>query len=143
MLGKLIDELTSRGIVRKKWSRRDVFRVFDSLELELVAQGIPPSLVDSLKEEVARELDGTETKGDPKEIVRNAIKSAIRRLLPPQISLDDVVDVKDLYKVVFFGFNGVGKSLSIVKMAKYLQGKGKRVLVVSADTYRAAAGDQL
>jgi len=143
VLGRLVDELTSRGIVRKKWSKKDVFRVFDSLELELVAQGIPPSLVDSLREEVAKKLDGVETKGDPKEIVRNAIKSAIRGLLPPQMRLDDVIGAKGLYKVVFFGFNGVGKSLSIVKMAKYLQSKGKRVLVVSADTYRAAAGDQL
>ncbi len=143
MLGRLVDELTSKGIVRKKWSKKDVFRVFDSLELELVAQGIPPSLVDSLREEVAKKLDGVETKGDPKEIVRNAIKSAIRGLLPPQMRLDDVIGAKGLYKVVFFGFNGVGKSLSIVKMAKYLQSKGKRVLVISADTYRAAAGDQL
>ncbi len=143
MLGRLIDELTSRGLVKKRWSKREVYRVFDSLELELVAQGLPPALVDRLREEVAKRLDGVETKGDPGRVVREAIRSALKSLMPGSLKLEEIAGVEGPYKVVFFGFNGVGKSLSIVKMAKYLQDRGRRVLVISADTYRAAAGDQL
>ncbi len=143
MLGKLIDELTTKGIVKKKWTKKSVLKVFSSMELELVAQGVPPAIVDRLKESVSRKLDGIETKGNPKEIVRRAIRRAILEALPPKTSLDKIRPSELPYKVIFFGFNGVGKSLSIVKMARHLQKKGYRVLVVSADTYRAAAGDQL
>ena len=46
--------------------------------------------------------------------------------------------------VVFvIGVNGVGKTTSIGKMASLLKGQGKRVLLAAADTFRAAAGDQL
>lgn len=143
MLGKLIDELTSRGIVKKRWSRRYVIRVFDSMELDLVAQGIPPSLVDRLRDLVAERLDGVETKGNPREIVRGVLRDALAKSLPPPMELERIAKASGPQRIVFFGFNGVGKSLSIVKLAKYLQDRGRRVLVISADTYRAAAGDQL
>ncbi len=143
MLGKLIDELTTKGLVKKKWTKKSVLKIFSSMELELVVQGVPPAIVDRLKESVSRKLDGIETKGNPREIVRKAIRRAILEVLPPKMSLDQIRPSELPYKVVFFGFNGVGKSLSIVKMARYLQKKGYRILVVSADTYRAAAGDQL
>ncbi len=46
--------------------------------------------------------------------------------------------------VVFvIGVNGVGKTTSIGKMASLLKGQGRRVLLAAADTFRAAAGDQL
>ncbi len=46
--------------------------------------------------------------------------------------------------VVFFvGVNGVGKTTTIGKLAKYLQGEGKRVLLAAGDTFRAAAVEQL
>ena len=143
MLGRLVDELTARGLVKKKWTRKDVLKVFDSIELELAAQGVPPALIDRLRESVSKKLDGMETKGDPKRVVRRVLKEAIMEALPPTLSIKDLDIEEKPYKVIFFGFNGVGKSLSIVKMAKHLQNRGFRVLVVSADTYRAAAGDQL
>jgi len=46
-----------------------------------------------------------------------------------------------VYLVV--GVNGVGKTTSIGKLAYYLKGKGKRVVLGAADTFRAAAVDQL
>lgn len=143
MLGRLIDELTARGLVKKRWSRGDVIRVFDSIELDLIAQGVSPSLVYRLKDLVAERLNGVETKGDPREVVRGAVRDSLIESLPPAVGLDEVAKARGPYKIVFFGFNGVGKSLSIVKLARYLQVKGRRALVVSADTYRAAAGDQL
>lgn len=41
------------------------------------------------------------------------------------------------------GVNGVGKTTSIGKLASKLKGDGKKVLIAAADTFRAAAGDQL
>lgn len=45
--------------------------------------------------------------------------------------------------VMVIGVNGVGKTTSIGKLAAKLKGDGKKVLIAAADTFRAAAGDQL
>lgn len=45
--------------------------------------------------------------------------------------------------VFVIGVNGVGKTTSIGKMASILKSQGKKVLIAAADTFRAAAGEQL
>ena len=45
--------------------------------------------------------------------------------------------------IMFVGANGVGKTTTIAKMAHYFQGHGHRVMLVAADTFRAAAIEQL
>ena len=44
---------------------------------------------------------------------------------------------------LFIGVNGVGKTTTIGKLAAKMKGEGKRVLMAAADTFRAAAADQL
>ncbi len=50
---------------------------------------------------------------------------------------------KEQSVVMVIGVNGVGKTTSIGKLAAKLKGDGKKVLIAAADTFRAAAGDQL
>ena len=45
--------------------------------------------------------------------------------------------------VLVIGVNGVGKTTTIGKMAAYLRGEGKQILLAAADTFRAAAAEQL
>jgi fused signal recognition particle receptor len=45
--------------------------------------------------------------------------------------------------ILIVGVNGSGKTTTIGKLAHLLRGEGKRVMVVAADTFRAAAGEQL
>jgi fused signal recognition particle receptor len=45
--------------------------------------------------------------------------------------------------ILIIGVNGVGKTTSVGKLAAILKGQGKKVLIAAADTYRAAAGEQL
>ncbi|MBJ04836.1 MAG: signal recognition particle-docking protein FtsY [Flavobacteriales bacterium] len=47
------------------------------------------------------------------------------------------------YVILFVGVNGVGKTTTIAKLANYLKKKNKKVLIGAADTFRAAAIDQL
>ena len=44
---------------------------------------------------------------------------------------------------LFIGVNGVGKTTTIGKLSAKMKGEGKRVLMAAADTFRAAAADQL
>ncbi|MBE9541852.1 MAG: signal recognition particle-docking protein FtsY [Proteobacteria bacterium] len=48
-----------------------------------------------------------------------------------------------LHVVMFVGVNGVGKTTTIAKMAHYFQARGQKIMLVAADTFRAAAIEQL
>jgi fused signal recognition particle receptor len=53
-------------------------------------------------------------------------------------------DFEKKQSVIFIiGVNGVGKTTSVGKLAGILKGQGRKVLIAAADTFRAAAGEQL
>ena len=73
------------------------------------------------------------------------VKQALRGILIEKLNVGDtVLDLSTQPSVVLvIGVNGVGKTTSIGKIAHRLKGEGKRVLLCAADTFRAAAADQL
>jgi fused signal recognition particle receptor len=52
-------------------------------------------------------------------------------------------DIKKPHVIMVVGVNGAGKTTTIAKLANYYKNQNKKVLLVAADTYRAAAVDQL
>lgn len=73
------------------------------------------------------------------------VKDALRDILAEKLDVGDTalrVDTQPSV-VLIIGVNGVGKTTSIGKLAYWLQGQGKKVLLGAADTFRAAAGEQL
>ena len=75
----------------------------------------------------------------------DAVKQALRDILIEKLNVGDTaLDLSTKPSVVLvIGVNGVGKTTSIGKIAHRLKGEGKRVLLCAADTFRAAAADQL
>ena len=73
------------------------------------------------------------------------VKQALRDILIEKLNVGDTtLDLSTKPSVVLvIGVNGVGKTTSIGKLAHRLKGEGKRVLLCAADTFRAAAADQL
>ena len=73
------------------------------------------------------------------------VKAALRDVLADMIGGEDAaLDLSTQPSIVLFiGVNGVGKTTSIGKLAHQLKSEGKRVLLCAADTFRAAAADQL
>ena len=73
------------------------------------------------------------------------VRAALRDILVEEISVEDTsLDLSTQPSVVLFiGVNGVGKTTSIGKLGNQLKNEGKRVLFCAADTFRAAAADQL
>ena len=73
------------------------------------------------------------------------VKQALRDILIEKLNVGDTaLDLSTKPRVVLvIGVNGVGKTTSIGKIAHRLKGEGKRVLLCAADTFRAAAADQL
>jgi fused signal recognition particle receptor len=74
-----------------------------------------------------------------------ACKELVINIIRDQMSVDETAyDFEDKKTVVFvIGVNGVGKTTSIGKLAAQYKAKGKKVLMAAADTFRAAAIDQL
>jgi fused signal recognition particle receptor len=73
--------------------------------------------------------------------LQNALREELRALLPDSPPLNLGGRERDVVLVV--GVNGSGKTTSIAKMAHRWQRDGRRVLLAAADTYRAAAVEQL
>ena len=73
------------------------------------------------------------------------VKAALRDILVEMMDVGDTtLDTSTQPSVVLFiGVNGVGQTPSIGKLGNQLKSEGKRVLFCAADTFRAAAADQL
>ena len=91
-------------------------------------------VMDLLKEEIADMLTCSSTNGVPDdEYVETAFKDNSR-----------VFDFsKKPYVIMVVGVNGVGKTTTIGKIASQLKDSGKKVMIGAADTFRAAAVEQL
>jgi fused signal recognition particle receptor len=74
--------------------------------------------------------------------VREALKEELTRLLAEPIA-DTIDEPRMLTVVLIVGVNGSGKTTSIAKLARYYKRRGRRVVLAAADTFRAAAIDQL
>ena len=76
---------------------------------------------------------------------QESVRAALRDILVDMISVENTgLDLSTQPSVVLFiGVNGVGKTTSIGKLGNQLKNEGKRVLFCAADTFRAAAADQL
>ena len=92
-------------------------------------------LIDNLRETIIREKVN-----DPKEVKPLLLKEA-KKLMNPELNTKINSDPPVIILVV--GVNGVGKTTTIGKLSQRFKNENKSVLVCAADTFRAAAIDQL
>ncbi|MBF0101612.1 MAG: signal recognition particle-docking protein FtsY [Desulfobacterales bacterium] len=76
-----------------------------------------------------------------KEAVQSLLKQEIMSIIDMPHS-ESIITAKP-YVILIVGVNGVGKTTTIGKLASYYSKLGKRVLIAAADTFRAAANEQL
>lgn len=113
--------------------------MLDELEEILVASDIgvetTEKIIDKLRVAIRSEYLWTN------DAVRSEIKSMVREMLDKgdRMALSD----KTPLIILMIGVNGVGKTTSIAKLARMLKDEGKSVLLIAADTFRAAASEQL
>ena len=111
---------------------------------------------DELEESLILADMGVQTTGEAVERLRKATKEqriktaeeareALKDILADMLTVGDLaLNVATTPSVVLvIGVNGVGKTTTIGKLAAKYQAEGKKVLLVAADTFRAAAADQL
>ena len=112
---------------------------FEELEETLILSDfgmeIAVDTVEKLREKVRRE----------KLVSQEEVRAALREIIVDALNVGTTeVNVSTSPCVfLFIGVNGVGKTTSIGKMANLLRYGGKKCLLCAADTFRAAAADQL
>ncbi len=112
---------------------------WDDLEVALIGADFGPDLAESILEEMRAGVERFQIT-DPKDLKRMLRESIEERLAKynPTLTLSERPAV-----VLVVGVNGVGKTTTIGKFAKFLRGYDRSVVVGAADTFRAAAVEQL
>ncbi|MBP6366642.1 MAG: signal recognition particle-docking protein FtsY [Nitrosomonas sp.] len=114
--------------------------LYDELETILLTSDIGVNathqLLENLRKQVKRDAltDSAQLK--------QALKELLIEMLEPLVQPLDTTLHKP-FVIMITGVNGVGKTTSIGKLAKYFQSQGKSVLLAAGDTFRAAAREQL
>jgi fused signal recognition particle receptor len=124
--------------------------VLDELEEALIGAdiGVQTSLeiIEKARQQIARKQlnDVDELKRLIKSELREILDAAERNRKRGTVASETEVplDIKP-YMVMIVGVNGVGKTTTIGKLAHRIKSEGNEVLICAADTFRAAANDQL
>lgn len=137
-LKKTRDNITGKidGVIKSFTKIDEEF--FEELEELLISADVGVETAEVICEKLRSEV---KKKGltEPEDI-KSALKSVIAEILSGENDLN--VSTKPSI-ILVLGVNGVGKTTTIGKLAYQLKQQGKTVLLAAADTFRAAASDQL
>ena len=112
--------------------------LYDQLEEQLILADVGPACAVRLVDELHDEVEEKHLKTGQEAL--DALRGIICQELTPRYPMD--LDGKPAV-ILVIGVNGVGKTTSIGKLAARYVSEGKKVMLSAADTFRAAAADQL
>jgi len=119
--------------------------LFWDLEMAMLENNVAVEVINKIKTDLMKEIvDQPIQRGKTEEVVINSLKRSINDLFKKnELNILELTKQKKPLIICFVGINGSGKTTSIAKMAKFLQKQGLSVVMAAADTFRAAAIDQL
>lgn len=121
-------------------NNKDIDEIIDEIEETLILSDIG---VDTSMKICNKVRDGLKKQVDKSEnAIRNLLKKEMKNILNVENNTN-ILNSNNKQVILVVGVNGVGKTTSIAKLANLLKGKGKKVLLVAADTFRAGAVEQL
>ncbi len=110
---------------------------YDELEEILISADISVTTAEEVVDEIRAEAKHEKLKD--KEFVTNLLKD----VLEEKLTEAEIPEIEYPAVIMLVGVNGVGKTTTVGKLANYFLRQGKTVTVAAADTFRAAAADQL
>ena len=120
--------------------------LFD-LEMALLESDVEMSVAEAILDRLREELTGA-TRAQVKTtgtVVEEALAEALREVISVgQFDFDErIAEADKPVTIVFTGINGVGKTTTIAKLARYFEERGLSTVLANGDTYRAGANEQL
>lgn len=125
------------------YSKDKLIELIDQFKYELVCRDVAYDVADDIAQKLVLDVKNGLIKN------RDALVKRLREVLlsyfdgVPRVDLELLARTEKPLKVIFMGVNGVGKTTTIAKVAVYLREKGYRPIMIAADTFRAAAQEQL
>ena len=119
----------------------------DDLELALLSSDVEMSVAGAILERVREEVVG-EVRAQV-QTTEMIVDEALREALVEVISVGQfdfdrrIAEADKPVTIVFTGVNGVGKTTTIAKLARYFEQQGLSTVLANGDTYRAGANEQL
>ena len=110
---------------------------YDELEEILISADISVTSAEEIVEEIRAEAKQDKIKD--KEFICDLLKD----VLEEKLTQAEIPEIEYPAVIMLVGVNVVGKTTSVGKLANYFLSRGKSVTVAAADTFRAAAADQL
>ena len=135
---KLFNNFKFSNFFGKKKIDEDLLNKFEEL---LIESDVGTQIASDLKEKFKKEKIGKEIK-DEKEIFDFLGEQISKILSPYEKKLDSLYNSSPSI-IVVAGVNGVGKTTTIGKLGKLFKNDGKKIVFGAADTFRAAAIEQL
>jgi len=124
-------------------SRDKLVGIIEDLKLELISRDVAYEVAESITTRLLEAVEKGSVKSK-KQLMLNLRETIISYFTSTNnIDLYNLATSNRPFKVVFLGVNGVGKTTTIAKVAVFLRDHGLRPLMIAADTFRAAAQEQL
>ncbi|MCH8519620.1 MAG: signal recognition particle-docking protein FtsY [Nanoarchaeota archaeon] len=137
------------SITQKKISQSDFDTLWAELELFLLEINIAYEIVEKIEREMKNEILGHKfSRFSLKDKIKEVLISEITQVMKSKEAhfdtiLNEFLEEKKPVVIMMLGVNGTGKTTSIGKIIKHLQDLNKSVVVAAADTFRAAAVEQV
>lgn len=121
-------------------NNKNIDEIIDEIEETLILSdiGVDTSMkiCDKVRDGLKKQVDKSEN------AIRNLLKQEMKNILNVENNTN-ILNGNNKQVILVVGVNGVGKTTSIAKLANLLKEKGKKILLVAADTFRAGAVEQL
>lgn len=129
--GKIAGLFREQEITEETWEELEMLLIQGDVGAKTTAQ-----LVAALRQDVER--TGARTPSQVEDLLKQQLLTILKQVERPYLQGERMLNI-----VMVVGVNGSGKTTSIGKLAKYHKGRGQTVVLAAADTFRAAAIDQL
>ena len=144
-----IKEKIVKTVAEKKLTEDDLNPILMNLSGDLIEADVSYEVAEKIKSDLKNSLVEKDIRrGKEKEVVFEALRKSLLDILTvPRIEIEEIISKSKSENrpavILFFGMNGVGKSLNISKLANLLKNKGYKPILAAGDTYRAAGDIQL
>jgi fused signal recognition particle receptor len=134
----------------KELKEKDIDEVLFELEVALLESDVATEVIDTLKDDLKKQLIGTTVNKDKiAEVVKQELRKSISNMFDVAGTVDILSNIQkkkdggEPYIISFMGINGTGKTTTIAKIANLLRENKYSVVIAAADTFRAGAIEQI
>ncbi len=144
----LVTQVKSLFSSEVELNEKDIGSALEDFELELLEGDVAFEVAEQIKGELRQELIGKKVrKNELQRQISTIFFNSIRNIMSENTGIPILEQVKRIearpVKIMFTGPNGSGKTTTIAKVANLLRKNGFGVVMAAADTFRAAAIEQM